>query len=130
MLFALGNRERIGIGVLQTRNPQWVRLSDGSIRNGYTVKVRNMEERPRSVEIAISGVPGAVLWTEEAGRNQAARSVRVDVAPDQVAQVPLFVSAPGAGPTRADLAFTVRALDKEGGSARDTSFFERPEPTP
>ncbi|MGU7714728.1 FixG Ig-like domain-containing protein, partial [Escherichia coli] len=95
-LFALGNRERIGIGVLQTRNPQWVRLSDGSIRNGYTVKVRNMEERPRSVEIAIDGVPGAVLWTEASGRSGAARSVHVNVAPDQVAQVPVFVTAPGA----------------------------------
>ena len=127
MLFALGNRERIGIGVLQTRNPQWVRLSDGSVRNGYTVKVRNMEERPRSVEIAIDGVPGAVVWTEASGRSGATRSVRLDVAPDQVAQVPLFVTAAGDGPARADLAFTVRALDKEGGSARDSSFFERPE---
>ncbi|MEO6216186.1 MAG: cytochrome c oxidase accessory protein CcoG [Sphingomonas sp.] len=127
MLFALGNRTRIDISVLQTRNPQWVRLSDGSTRNAYTVNIRNMEGRPRSVEVTIDGVPGGVLWTEASGRAQAARSLKLNVAPDQVAQAQLFVAAPGQGPERTDLTFTVRALDAEGGTAQDKSFFERPE---
>jgi polyferredoxin len=104
-----------------------VRLSDGSIRNGYTVKVRNMEERPRAVEVTIDGMPGGLLWTEASGRGQAARSLTLNVAPDQVAQAQLFVAGPAAGPERTDLTFTVRALDAEGGTARDKSFFERPE---
>jgi len=130
MLFALGNRARIDVSVLQTRNPQWVRLSDGHIRNGYTVKVRNMEERPRSFEVAIEGVPGAVIWADEASRASGARAVRLDVGADQVAQQLLFVKAAGDGPARADLVFTIRALDAEGGTARDKSFFERPEQLP
>jgi cytochrome c oxidase accessory protein FixG len=127
MLFALGNRTRIDVSVLQTRNPQWVRLSDGSIRNGYTVKVRNMEGRPRTVEISIDGLARATLWTEASGRSGASTNLKLDVAPDQVAQTQLFVGAPGSGPQRDDMVFTVRALDAEGGIARDQTYFERPE---
>jgi cytochrome c oxidase accessory protein FixG len=130
MLFTLGARTRIDISVLQTRNPQWVRLSDGQIRNGYTVKVRNMEERPRSFDIAIDGLPGATMWSDETDRVRAAKTVRLDVPADQVAQVQIFVAATAAGAARTDLTFSARARDAEGGSARDRSFFERPEQQP
>jgi polyferredoxin len=103
-----------------------VRLSDGSIRNGYTVKVRNMEARPRTVEIGISGVPG-VMWTEASGRSGAGRTVRLTVPADQVAKTQVFVAAPAAGAARTDMRFTVRAIDAEGGGANDDSYFERPE---
>jgi cytochrome c oxidase accessory protein FixG len=127
LLFALGTRTRIDLSVSQDRNPTYVRLSDGDIRNNYVVKVRNMESRPRTVEIAIDGVPGAVLWNEQIGRDHAARTIRLDLAADQVAQVRLFVAAKGAGPARTDLIFAVRALDSEGGADRAKTVFERPE---
>jgi cytochrome c oxidase accessory protein FixG len=126
MLFVLGNRSHIGISVLQTRNPLWVRLSDGSIRNGYTVKVRNMEARPRTVEIGIDGIDG-VVWGEDGNRAGAGRSIQLNVPADKVARAQLFVAAPAAGPRHGDLAFTVRALDREGETAVDDSYFERPE---
>ena len=130
MLFTLGSRTRIDISVLQTRNPQWVRLSDGQIRNAYTVKLRNMEARPRSFDIAIEGVPGAVMWNGDTDRAGAAKTVRLDVPADQGAQGQVSVAANGAGEERSDLTFTARARDAEGGAARDKSFFERPEQQP
>ena len=126
MLVALGTRPHIGISVLQDRNPLWVRLSDGAIRNSYLVKIRNMESRPREVEIAISGQP-AVLWDESGARDTAGLSLRLHIDPDQVAKRQLFVAAPPGAGGRSDIRFTVRALDKEGASATDHSFFERPE---
>ncbi|WP_213982336.1 cytochrome c oxidase accessory protein CcoG [Sphingomonas sp. dw_22] len=126
MLFALGSRTRIELSVAQNRNPLWVRLSDGSIRNAYVVKVRNMEARPRDVEISIAGVDG-VLWNETGARETAARTVRMTVGADQVAKTQLFVAVPAGGEKRSDLTFTVRALDAEGGSASDHSFLEKPE---
>ncbi|CAN5261033.1 cytochrome c oxidase accessory protein CcoG [soil metagenome] len=126
MLFALGNRTRIDLSVTQARNPQWVRLSDGSIRNGYIVKIRNMEERPREFEIALSGIDG-VMWQVSGSRDHAGRTVRVAVAADQVAPVQIFVVARGHGEERVPMRFTARALDTEGGHASDASFFERPE---
>ena len=126
MLFALGQRTRIDVSVLQSRNPLWVRLSDGTIRNTYQVKIRNMEARPRDVEISLAGLDG-VLWDERGSRQGAARNLRVTVEPDKLAKVQLFVAAPAAGPERTNISFSVRALDREGGGDTDYSHFERPE---
>lgn len=127
MLFALGERSRIELTVQQDRNPTWVRLSDGGVRNNYTIRVRNMQSRPREMEIRIEGVPGAVLWDEGGARESAGRSIRLTVPADEVARTRLFVAAPGAGEPHADLVFDVRALDREGGEDRESSSFERPE---
>ena len=127
MLFALSARTRLDISALQDRNPLYVRLSDGSVRNNYTVKIRNMEARPRDMEISLSGLPGAVLWAEGESREQAARSVRVTVPADSVAKSRVYIALPAERPQRTDFAFTVRALDREGGSSSDETHFERPE---
>lgn len=129
MLAMLGERTRLQLSVLQTRNPLWVRLSDGAIRNGYEIKIRNLEGRPRDVEVRIEGAPG-VLWTETGDRAHAGSTVRFRIAADKVAKERLFVAAPAAGPQRIDLRFTVRALDPQGETATTTSFFERPEARP
>lgn len=126
MLAMLGGRTRLELSVLQTRNPLWVRLSDGAIRNGYEIKVRNLEARPREVEVTIGGVPG-VVWTETGERATAGQRVRFRVEADKVAKERLFVAAPEAGPQRSDLRFTVRALDPQGETVTTTSYFERPE---
>ncbi|WP_439816330.1 cytochrome c oxidase accessory protein CcoG [Zavarzinia sp. CC-PAN008] len=127
MLFMLGQRDRIDIHALQDRNPTWVRLSDGSIRNTYTINVRNMQNRPRTMEISLDGLAQAQLWAEDGTRERAGRSVQVTVPADQVAKTRLFIAAPAMGEPREALAFVVRALDEEGGEAADESFFERPE---
>lgn len=130
MLFALGTRTRLDISALQDRNPVYVRLSDGHIRNNYTVKVRNMEERPRTMRITIDGPPGAVMWDADGSRETASHEVTLGVAPDSVAKTRLFIAAPAVGPQRSNVRFVVEALDKEGGRASDTIGFERPEEMP
>lgn len=126
MLFSLGTRSRLDISVQPDRNPQYVRLSDGSIRNAYTVKIRNMESRPRDVEIAVSGIAGAVVWNETSERARAGQHVRLRLAADQVAEIRLFVAAPAPGAEHTPLAFAVHALDRDGGADATTSGFDRP----
>jgi cytochrome c oxidase accessory protein FixG len=129
LLFTLGARTRIDISAIQERNPLFVQLSDGSVRNSYTIKIRNMETRPRSVEIGLIGLDGGVIWRGEAGsRESAARTIRLTVPADQVARVPVFALLPASGPMRTDFAFSVRALDREGGAASDASRFDRGRP--
>jgi cytochrome c oxidase accessory protein FixG len=129
MLFALGTRTRLDISAQQDRNPLYVRLADGTIRNSFTVKVRNMEARPRTVEIGMDGLAGAVLWTGGA-RPAHARTLRLQVPADSVAKQRVFVGAAAAGTVREPFGFTVRALDAEGGRGRSDAQFERPEATP
>lgn len=129
MLFMLGARERIGVSALQDRNPIYVRLADGAIRNNYTIKIRNMQARPRTMEIGVEGLPGALLWTDGGSREAAAPTIRVEAAADGVQKVRIFVVAPGAGEQRSTIRFTVRALDAQGGANGDDTQFERPEGT-
>lgn len=130
MLFTLGTRTRLDISVMRDRNPLYVRLSDGVIRNNYTIKIRNMEGRQRAVSVAIDGLPGAVLWADGGTREAAGRRVPLTLAPDQVTKARLFVAAPAAGDSRAPLRFTVTAQDREGGGAADSTSFERPTEAP
>ncbi|WP_336950603.1 cytochrome c oxidase accessory protein CcoG [Sphingobium aromaticivastans] len=126
MLFALGARERLEISAQQDRNPIFVRLSDGAIRNAYTVKLRNMQARPRQMEVGFSGLPGGRMWTDVGSRETAATTVRTTVPADSVAKLRLFLTLPSGGPARQDFRFTARAIDREGGSASEPARFERP----
>lgn len=127
MLFALGSRTRIDVAVQQDRNPIFVRLSDGAIRNAYTVKIRNMEARPRPMAVSVAGIDGASLWTDAMAREEAGPTVATTVPADSVARLRIYVAAPATGPQRADFDFVLRATDKEGGGDRETMSFERPE---
>ena len=61
MLVALLNRTTLEINVLHDRNPPFVRLSDGGVRNGYTIKILNKLHQPREFTLATEGLPGARL---------------------------------------------------------------------
>ena len=126
MLFALGTRTRLDLSVSPDRNPTWVRLSDGQIRNTYVVNIRNMESRPRSVEVALSGLPGAMLWSEGSRRADAGTKVRVELPADSAARTRIFVAAAGAGPERVEVVFRLRGLDGGGATDTDDSAFIRP----
>ena len=79
--------------MLHDRNPLFVTLSDGSIRNGYTVKILNMIPEPRSFEVALDGLPGATMWL--AGDDEhGARAIAVDVEPDRLRELKVFVAQP------------------------------------
>lgn len=61
MLTALMFRADLDMSVLHDRNPLYVKLSDGGIRNGYTIKLLNKAYLPRDFKVAVSGLPGAQL---------------------------------------------------------------------
>ena len=127
MLFTLGQRTRLDLAVQPDRNPVYVRLSDGSIRNNYTLKIRNMETRPRIVDVYVEGLPGAVVWTPAGKREFATQHIQFAVAPDAVHKVQLFVAAPAEGPEHST--FTISTIARTGDESgdSDTVVFERPE---
>ena len=54
MLYALATRSSLGISVLHDRNPLFVTLADGSVRNGYTVRLLNKGRRSRSIALEMT----------------------------------------------------------------------------
>jgi polyferredoxin len=90
MLWTLAARSPIGVGVLHDRNPEYVLLSDGGIRNGYTVRILNHHPDARRFEVSFAGPPGAKLMVVGAEAENG-RQV-VDVGPDQSRELRAVVS--------------------------------------
>ncbi len=125
LLFMLGTRNHTDLTIAPDRNPPYMLMSDGSIRNSYTLKLRNMESRPREMEVTIEGLPGAVMWTEEMSRDAAARTITRNVAPDAIDTMRAYVVAPD-GTTGQNFTFRLRALDGEGEEDSGETRFDAP----
>ncbi|VAW12324.1 Type cbb3 cytochrome oxidase biogenesis protein CcoG, involved in Cu oxidation [hydrothermal vent metagenome] len=126
--FSLFTRDRLDLNVLRDRNPVFVKLSDGSIRNGYTIKVLNMELRPRKFRLSVSGIDGA-LMTVAGVEAPPAPILDIDAKADVLKETKIFVvTPPGALDGESTvLTFSVRDLggDEE---ASYTGVFRGPEP--
>ena len=126
LLFALGTRQRIDLSVAKDRNPPFMLLSNGEVRNDYTIKLRNMEARPRPMSVTLEGLPGAVMWTDEMGRESATRELQFTVAADQIKPVRVYVVAPQ-GTDEEEFHFVLAARDREAGGDRVETRFDAPE---
>ena len=118
-------RSHTDLTVSPDRNPPFMLLKDGSIRNAYTLRLRNMESRPRRMEVALSDLPGAVFWTDTIGRDGAARSQTFAVPADEVLTVRAYVMAPS-GTTARDFSFDLTSLDEQRESDRSETRFSAP----
>lgn len=94
LLFALGTRGRTDITVAPDRNPPFMLMSDGSVRNAFTLKLRNMQNRERQLEVTLVGLEGAVMWSEDMPRDAAARTIVRNVPADQTDTMRAYVVAP------------------------------------
>jgi cytochrome c oxidase accessory protein FixG len=93
MLIGLVLRDRLDINVIPDRNPLFVVLSDGSIRNGYTLKILNMQPEPATFHVSVDNLPGAKLWLADEAPD-GSQSVKVEVEPDRLREIKVFVSLP------------------------------------
>ena len=59
MIYTLATRDNLHLNVLHDRNPLTVRLSDGGVRNAYTIRISNMKPETRRFALDIVGVQGA-----------------------------------------------------------------------
>lgn len=126
LIFALGNRTRLDISAQHDRNPLFVRMSDGSVRNAYTVKLRNMENRPRAVRVTMEGAPQASIWVGDTGsRASAARSFDAQLARDAVTKLRVFVLSPAGDGSRQEFSLSVQGLDDPKPSDQHELVLER-----
>lgn len=126
LLFALGTRDRIDIKVQKDRNPPYTVQSSGEIRNDYTVKLINMQSRPRQMQVNLEGLPGGKFWTSEMPRDKAVRSLTLTVPADQVQPLRLYVVAPD-GTERQEFTINLKALDGDGEGDHSTVHFDAPD---
>ncbi|MFG1306882.1 cytochrome c oxidase accessory protein CcoG [Xanthobacter autotrophicus] len=109
MLTSLLGRSTEGLAAIHDRNPLFVRLSDGSVRNAYTVRLINKLLEERTFILTADGVPGASL--EVVGDN----ADGLTIGPDQTREVRVLVTTRDKLAPQASLPITFRIRDKASG---------------
>jgi cytochrome c oxidase accessory protein FixG len=89
---ALATRSTLGLSVLRDRAPLFVPLADGSLRNGYTMKIANKTQTNAAFDLSIAGLPGAVMAVAE-GDPTREPVLRVAAPSDHVETFRLLVTA-------------------------------------
>jgi cytochrome c oxidase accessory protein FixG len=92
MTTALVTRSTLGLSVQRDRAPVYVPLADGSLRNGYTVKIANKSQLHAAFDLTVSGLPGAALVVAE-GDPKPVTTLRLLSASDEVDTFRVLVTA-------------------------------------
>lgn len=124
ILFNLLSKSEINLNILRDRNPVFVTLANGEIRNGYTVKILNMSGAPQQYSLKVAdldnyqmqvvGIDGEVGQTEH--------DVMVDA--DTLLSIKMYISAPRASlaSESKDIEFVISSLDGEILVEKQTTF--------
>ena len=127
MLTVLSLRSPLDLNVLHDRNPLYVVLSDGSIRNGYDVKILNMTPEPRTVTLALDGLPGGTMSLAGSSADPA-RTLTVELEPDKVLPLRLYIRANPQDLPEPHMSFhlVAESIDSDVRAATEAKF-EAPE---
>ncbi len=125
MLYTLATRHDLALSVIHDRNPAYVRLADGSLRNGYTIRILNKRLQTREFIIATQGLSGSIVDVVGVPLRADGRLV-VDVGPDQTREIRALVTDYGVAPP-ASTPITFFAIDAETGErAQAPDYFHGP----
>ena len=67
MVVALALRPGVELSVLHDRAPLFVRVADGHLRNGYTVKIVNKSQQQTTFELTAAGIADATMTEPDEG---------------------------------------------------------------
>ncbi len=122
------NKTVLETNVLRDRNPLFIQLADGSVRNRYTVKILNKRYEARTFQVAAQGLPGAQM---EIVGFEGAQSPEITVPASDLRELRVHVTVPAdklsaleASP--APFAFSISDTQAETQSSVRTTF-RRPE---
>ena len=118
MVYALATRANLDISALHDRSPLFVRLTEGGLRNGYTIRILNKQHAERHLALTVEGLNGAQLSIVGQDGNE------IDVPADDVRSIKAYVSLPAGAVKTASTNFIFAIADKQGGSSAsyDTVF--------
>jgi polyferredoxin len=128
MLTVLSLRTTLSVSVLHDRNPLYVVLKDGGIRNGFDLKITNMAPRSRNVTVQVEGLPGAGVYGTE-GVGGLSQSIALTLDADKVADLRFYIELPATKvPASVPAPLDIVVVDAEGhATARAQTVFQAPE---
>jgi polyferredoxin len=111
MLASLATRHTLDLGVMRDRNPDFVTLADGAVRNGYTVNVMNRTDKSRPLLLDITGL--ATRDVKIIGLGTVHLPAAVPVESDKVRGLRVLITAPRAALTGHEQKLTFTITDPE-----------------
>ena len=125
MLWSVVFRATLDLNVLHERSPLYVTLSDGRIRNGYTVKILNMTRDTRTFSLALPDQPAAEIQVvgQEAREGDV---VELQGRPDSVATYRVYVTMPRGTQDGTEIVFAIADKAHAGKVAMKESVFRAP----
>ena len=115
LLAGLLTRSPAALDIIADRAPLYVTMSDGTIRNGYTIKLMNKSLAEKTFDISVSGLHDGVII----GMTQ------INAAADSVTTIHRHVVAAADGPPSQQ--YTIRLTDLETGAVtEEPAVFRRP----
>ena len=124
MLAAFVLRTDTELTVQRDRSPNFVRLSNGDIRNSYAVKIVNKRQTEQRYELVLDGLPSATLGFIGAEVEGSGPATRLVVHPDAVGTFRVFVTVPpAAAPSGSrSVEFAVRDAAGHSRASHDAAF--------
>ncbi|MFC7607252.1 FixG Ig-like domain-containing protein [Teichococcus aestuarii] len=113
MLGAFLLRDTATLTVLRDRAPLYVRLSDGALRNAYTLKLANRRRGEAALALALDAPQGFRLVVQDSETDAAGRPL-LALRPDGVTQWRALVTAPAGLRLAESTPVRFRLLDAEG----------------
>jgi cytochrome c oxidase accessory protein FixG len=114
MLVAFVMRGDTELTVQRDRSPNFVRLSNGDIRNSYAVKILNKRQTGQRLQLAVEGLPAATLGFVGAGIEGAGSATRLIVHPDAVGTFRVFLTVPANAAPAGSSAIEFAIRDESG----------------
>ena len=102
MAYTLATRQNEGISLIHDRNPLFVRLSDGELRNGFTVRILNKALERRSFVLSVEGLADIDLKIVGDTVTSGPTAV-ITVGPDQSHELRVLVSTYSSLPPAASI---------------------------
>ena len=126
MLWQLLHRAPFTVSVIHDRNPIYVKLSGGHIRNAYTVRIANMLTDERHFRFHVVGLQDATVTI--IGEDAAVEGVlNVMVGPDQTRELRVLVTSPDNPQLKEPVVLYFEIQDQEiGRTAVGRDFFRTP----
>lgn len=119
MLYSLLTRSPLEMSVIHDRNPLFVKLSDGSVRNGYNIAIMNKHHEDKSYALTVLGIENATL------RVQASSDIPTDnlaVFADSAGHFRVFITAEKQTNHRREITFQLTETDSNINATKDTIF--------
>ncbi|WP_293717713.1 cytochrome c oxidase accessory protein CcoG [Stappia sp.] len=127
MAYALATRQYEDLNVLHDRNPIYVELQDGAVRNGYTIRLLNKRTLERNFILSVEGMPaGTRIEAVGITENVLGKPV-IPVGPDTTREIRVLVFSPADATLPTTTPITFRITETVMGKvATAGDFFKAP----